>query len=155
MPSRSLLTLTVAFVLAVATFTVVAGAQEPPPNPADPRIVSGGAQRALDTARARWRAAKVRSYDWEVRRSCFCPVTGWRLVKVRNTLPARSTKADVQDIATVPRLFRVIQHAIHERAHSLTVVYGARGVPARVSIDAVQYLADEEQYLSTRRLRRR
>lgn len=140
----------------VASSGVTAGAQQPPPpNVPDRSIVDGSAQRALNSARARWRALKIRSYDFQARRSCFCPPTGWRLVKVRNTLPVKTTKLDVKEIASVPRLFRVIQRAIDGKVHRLTVRYGARGMPSKISIDSVQYIADEEQYFNTRRFRRR
>ena len=121
----------------------------------DPHIADGSAQAALDKARARWKALKIRSYDYEVRRTCFCPISSWKVIKVRGGAPTKKSVATAEDLATVPRLHRVIQQAIDAKAHQLTVQYGARGVPTQISVDSIQYLADEEQYVSSRRFKRR
>ena len=152
MTTRSLpLLLTLAVVVTMAA--APAGAQAPP-NPVDPHIADGTAQTALDTARTRWKALGIRSYDYEVRRSCFCPTRAWVLIKVRGSSPSKRSKAAAKDIATILRLYRVIQQAIDGRAHRLTVKYGARGVPTQISVDSMQYVADEEQYLNIRRFKR-
>jgi hypothetical protein len=142
--------------LAAASLAVAgpAGAQEPP-NPPDPYIVAGDAQQALDKARAKWKAAKIRSYRYEARRMCFCPTTGWHVVNVRGGVPSKQVHSDVKDIATVPRLFRQIQRAIDRRAHDLTVTYATHGVPAKVSIDTYENVIDEEQYFTIRKFARR
>ena len=110
---------------------------------------------ALDRARARWKAAKIRSYRYEARRTCFCPTTGWHVVNVRNGVPSKRVHSDVKDIATVPRLFRQIQRAIDRKAHDLTVTYGTHGVPKKLSIDSYQNVIDEEQYFTIRGFKRR
>lgn len=125
-----------------------------PPNPTDPRIADGRAAKALSKARAKWKRAKLRSYDFEARRSCFCPTTGWHKVKVRGSRPRRP-HSDIEEIATVPRLFRVIRLAIKAKAHRLTVSYGRYGVPKKISIDRIENVIDEEQYFSVRRFKRR
>ncbi len=153
MAKRSLMLLTLLVALAAAA-AVPAGAQEAP-NPPDEYIVGGTAQTALDNARARWKAAKVSSYRYEVRRRCFCPGTRWHVVNVRRGVSVGKVQADVKDVATVPRLFRTIQRAIDRRAHDLTVTYGARGVPTRIDIDSYANVADEEQYLTIRGFKRR
>lgn len=127
---------------------------EEPPNPTDPKIASGAAARALDRARAQWRKARIRSYDLEVQRTCFCPTTGFHKVRVRNNTP-RAPHADIKDVATVPRLFRTIQKAIDAKAHKLTVSYGTYGVPGKISIDRIENVVDEEQYFTIRRFKRR
>lgn len=154
MARRSLLLLTLVLAAASTAGAAPAGAQEPP-NPPDPYIVDGSAQKALDRARARWKAARIRSYRYEARRMCFCPTTGWHVVNVTRGVPSKKVHADVQDIATVPRLFRQIQRAIDRRAHDLTVTYSTHGVPTRVSIDSHQNVIDEEQNFTIRRFRRR
>jgi len=142
--------------LLLAAVAVPAGpAAAEAPNPPDAYIVDGDAQRALDRARAKWKAAKLRSYHYEARRTCFCPTTGWHTVNVRNGSPSKRVHADVKDIATVPRLFRQIQRAIDRKAHDLTVTYGTYGVPKKVSIDTYQNVIDEEQYFTIRALERR
>ena len=150
---RSLLLLTLATVVTMAV--APAGAQAPPPNPVDPSIADGSAQAALDTARARWKALRIRSYDYEVRRTCFCPMSSWKVIRVRGGAPTKKSNAVAKDLATVPRLHRTIQQAIDAKSHQLTVKYGARGVPTQISVNSIQYLADEEQYVSTRRFKRR
>ena len=138
--------------VAVGALTAVpAGAQEPP-NPPDPSIVDGSAQEALDRAKAKWRAAKIRSYRYEARRQCFCPTTGWHVVNVRDGVPSKRVHADVKEIATVPRLFRQIQRAIDRRAHDLVVRYSTHGVPTKVTIDSYANVIDEEQYFRIRGL---
>jgi hypothetical protein len=131
-----------------------AAAQEPP-NPPDPYIVDGSAQKALDRAKAKWRAAKIGSYRYEARRMCFCPTTGWHVVNVRGGVPSKRVHADVKDIATVPRLFREVQRAIDRRAHDLTVTYSTHGVPTKLTIDTYANVIDEEQYISIRGFKRR
>ncbi len=158
-----LLLLTLAVGAAAGAAGAGAGAPEPqippdsigePPNPTDPRIADGSAAKALNRARAKWKRAKLRSYDMEARRSCFCPTTGWHKVKVRDN-QTRRPHSDVEEIATVPRLFRVIRLAIKAKAHRLTVSYGRYGVPKKISIDRVENVIDEEQYFSIRRFKRR
>ncbi len=152
MAARILLLLTLALAMALAS--APAGAQEPP-NPPDPYIVGGDAQAALDRARAKWKAAKIGSYRYEARRTCFCPTSGWHVVNVRKGVPSQKVHSDVKDIATVPRLFRQIQRAIDRRAHDLNVMYGTHGVPKKISIDTYENVIDEEQYFAIRRFKRR
>ncbi len=143
--------------LAVAVLAVASGpasAQEPP-NPPDPAIVDGSAQKALDKARAKWKAAKIGSYRYEARRTCFCPTTGWHVTNVRRGVVSKKVHSDIKDIATVPRLFRQIQRAIDRRAHRLIVTYGTHGVPKKLTIDSHQNVIDEEQYYSIRGFKRR
>ena len=142
--------------LAVASFgTAGPTAAQEAPNPPDPYIAGGGAQKALDSARGTWKAAKIRSYRYEARRTCFCPATGWHVVNVRKGSPSRRVHADVREIATVPRLFSQIQRAIDRRAHDLTVTYSRYGVPRRISIDTWENVIDEEQRFTIRRFKRR
>jgi hypothetical protein len=152
MTLRTVLLLTL--VLAAGATAGPALGQEPP-NPTDPSIADGSAERALDRARATWKRAKLRSYDFQARRSCFCPTTGWHTLKVRHGVARRPYAADVQEIATVPRLFKVIQAAIDARAHRLTVSYGAHGVPRRIYVDRIANVIDEEQTFSIRRFKAR
>ena len=151
---RVLLLLTLALAAASLAAAVPAAAQEAP-NPPDPYIVDGSAQKALDRAKAKWRAAKIRSYRYEARRQCFCPTTGWHVVNVRDGVPSKRVHANVKDIATVPRLFRQIQRAIDRRAHDLTVTYSTHGVPTKLTIDSYANVIDEEQYFSIRGFKRR
>ena len=128
---------------------------EEPPNPTAPYIADGSAKKALAKARAAWQKAKIGSYDYEARRSCFCPTTGWHKVKVRKGRVSGTPHTDVKAIATVPRLFKVIQEAIDEKAHGLKVTYGTYGVPKQISIDPIANVIDEEQNFTVRRFKRR
>ena len=154
MPIRTLLLLTLALA-AGAALALPAGAQQGPPDTPDPSIADGSAQRALDKARARWDRLKIRNYDYEVRQVCFCPSTGWLLVKVRDGVPTKSSQAKAGDLATVPRLFREIKRAIKRPVHRLNVNYGARGVPTEVFTDPIQLVVDEQGGFNVRRFKRR
>jgi hypothetical protein len=152
MKTRALLLL--AFAVAAAALAAPVLAQEPP-NPAAANIADGSAEKALDKARARWKKAKISSYDYEARRTCFCPTTGFHKVKVRKNKLSGTPSSDIEDIATVPRLFKVIQQAIDKKSHKLTVSYGTYGVPKQISIDSIANVIDEEQYFTIRRFKRR
>jgi hypothetical protein len=155
MTPRSLLLLTLVLVAtATAAAAGPAGAQAPP-NPVDPQIADGSAQTALDAAKTRWKAAKIDSYRFQARRACYCPGSGWVTVTVRHGSPSVRRASNVKAIATVPRQFRTIQQAIDGRVHDLAVTYGTYGVPRKISIDRIAYVADEEQYFSTRAFHRR
>jgi hypothetical protein len=150
--TRALLLLTLA--VAATALSAPALAQEPP-NPTDPSIANGNAEKALDRAKAKWKLAKLSSYDFEARRSCFCPTSGFHKVKVRKNRVSGTAHADIKEIATVPRLFKVIQQAIDAKSHKLTVSYGTYGVPKQISIDRIANVVDEEQYFTIRRFKRR
>jgi len=152
MKTRALLLLT--FAIGICALAAPALAEEPP-NPTDPKIASGSAEKALDKARAKWKKAKLGSYDFEAQRSCFCPTTGFHKVKIRKNRVSGTPHSDIKEIATVPRLFKVIQKAIDEKSHKLTVTYGTYGVPTKISIDRIANVIDEEQYFTIRRFKRR
>ena len=121
----------------------------------DPAITDGSAQRALDKARARFRAANVRSYRVRIARGCFCPeeIRKPRTITVRRGVPVKPP-AHLKDVATVPRMFQRIQGAIDDGVAGLTVTYGKRGVPRKITIDVSRLIADEESYYSIDRFRR-
>ena len=126
-------------VAAVATSLLVAAPAQ------DPGIEDGSEQRALDAARERWRDAAVETYRLRVRALCFCAPRFTRpaVIRVRDGRPIDPPRR-LRNVATVPRLHRVVQKAIDERVDGLTVRYGRRGVPRSVAIDAQRMLADEE-----------
>lgn len=146
----------VAAPLAAAVLTVVPAVAQQPQEVPDASITDGSAQRALDAAKARWKAKGPRSYTMRVRRSCFCPppYTSPHTVVVRGGRITRAHEA-VRDVATVPRLFRVVQRAIDGKAVRLTVRYDAtRGVPRSIAVDQSFMIADEEQALTVDRFKR-
>ena len=122
----------------------------------DASITDGSAQKALTAARARWKAKGPRSYTMRVRRSCFCapPYTSPHTVVVRGGRIVRAHEA-VRDVATVPRLFRVVQRAINSKAVRLSVRYDStRGFPRSIAIDQSFMIADEEQAFTVDRFKR-
>jgi hypothetical protein len=112
----------------------------------DPDIVNGTEQQRLDAARATWRGSGVRSYRFRVARQCFCPVrvTKPAVITVRDGRPVDAPRR-LRKVATITRLFRVVQRAIDDRVDGLIVRYGSeRGIPRKIHIDFEQMLFDEE-----------
>jgi hypothetical protein len=146
---------TVAAACAVALLAAPAAtAQAPPPDAPDPAIADGSAQRALDAARERWQAGGRRSYRFRVSLLCFCP-EGYRAPRtltVRRGRPVDPPR-HLRQVATVPRLFRVVQEAIDRGVAGLGVTYGAHGLPRSISIDVSRMIADEETAYRVSRLR--
>lgn len=135
--------LAVAVVLVVAASATAQG--DPTIGSPDPAIASGQAQKALDVARAKWKAARVTSYDFRGSISCFCApdYRKARTVKVRHGAPVHPPDS-LKSVATVPRMFRFIQAAIDGKVASLQVQYGKRGVPRSIWVDRSRQIADEE-----------
>ena len=148
------LLLIVVLALAAAPPAAGAGAQQD----VDPQIADGSAQRALDAARARWRATGLRSYDFRVALLCFCSEDVRRPhdLRVRGGRPiGPGPPRHLREVATVPRMHRVVQAAIDARVDGLSVRYGRRGLPRRIDIDADRGVADEEHSFEAGRLRPR
>jgi len=57
---------------------------------------------------------------------------------------ARAFPSAMNDVATVPRLFRLIQRAIDDGVVELNVSYGSRGVPRSIFRDGSANVADDE-----------
>jgi Family of unknown function (DUF6174) len=111
----------------------------------DPGIADGTEQRRLDRARARWDRYDVRGYRFRVALRCFCPreVTAPAVIRVRHGRP-RAAPSHLRKAATVPRLLRIVQHAIDDRVSGLNVRYGRHGVPRSIGIDSRREIADDE-----------
>ena len=134
-----------AIALVLLSFALAAGgavASAPSQTP-DPSITDGSLQRKLDGARASWKAGRLHSYRYEIRRRCFCPPQKTRVVVVRGDR-ARAFPSAMNDVATVPRLFRLIQRAIDDGVVELNVSYGSRGVPRSIFRDGSANVADDE-----------
>jgi hypothetical protein len=146
MRSSVLLAALAALALAFALAAPGAGAVGDPPAPRhdapDPHIADGTLQQRLDGARKRWKAGHLRSYRYTLQVSCFCPPNKAVYV-VRNGVPRTSAKTD-KHLATVPRLFKIVQGAIDHKVAALTATYSARGVPRSISIDGSRRIADDE-----------
>ncbi len=140
---------------AAALLATPAAAQGPPTDP-DADITNGNAQRALNAAKARWKAKGPRSYRMVIQRRCFCPVqyTRPRTVRIHGGKLVTNV-GELRDIATVPRLFRKIQKAIDDKVQNLDVTYDkTRGYPRDVFVDVSLMIADEEQGFGARSLKR-
>lgn len=133
--------------LAVAVPTAGAGSAPRPPeftgDDPDPTIADGSAQRRLDAARRRWRRSGIKSYRFDVRRSCFCPPDDHVVIFVRDGRPLNAPPT-LRRVATVPRLLREVQRAIDDGVVDLDVRFDRRGVPRRLRIDGHRMLADDE-----------
>jgi hypothetical protein len=141
--------------LAQACASVAAQSPGPGDKP-DADISSGAAQHALNSAKARWKRAKIHDYDVRVALSCFCApqVRRARTIKVRGSSPVRPPSA-LSDVATVGRMFKVIQKAITDGVVSLTATYGPYGVPKVIAIDVSRQIADEERAYNIDRFKKR
>jgi hypothetical protein len=142
MTMRPRLTAVPAALAALALAVPAAGAHSLPPDRPDPQIANGTLQRGLDAARERWKAAHLGSYRYTLSVSCFCPPNA-HLYVVRNGVPRKSAAGD-RDLATVPRLFRLIQRNIDRGVADLTVTYAGRGVPRSIAVDGSRQIADDE-----------
>lgn len=142
--------------LAAATAGPAVAATSGPGDQPDPRIADGSAQRALDAARASWRAYGARHYRMRVRQQCFCPLqyTTPRTITVRRGKPVGRVAEHLRSLATVPRLFARIQEAIDADVVRLDVDYGRHGVPRSFYVDRSLMIADEERGVGVDRFTR-
>ncbi len=122
-------------------------------------------EEALAAAQARWQAAGVADYEFELQRICYClddavrPVT----VSVRGRAFAGlvhtddGTAADTalfRDFLTMERVFDYLERAVSQRPAAFTASYDARlGYPARVELDGDRQIADDEVWLEVPALR--
>jgi hypothetical protein len=120
-----------------------AGAQQPLPAHHDPHIADGTLQHKLDAARKKWKAARVRSYRYEIKVICFCPPAKANVFTVKKGAPTKYPSS-YKSLASIPRLFKTIQGAIDDEVANLNVSYGKRGVPTSIYIDRAYNIADEE-----------
>lgn len=114
-------------------------------------------QRELNRQRALWRSQGLASYEYVVRRVCFCPPPIVNPVRVRVRDGQVTTRAytdsgeapDPQQARlwpTVEGLFDLVQDAIDRDAHSISVDYHPQlGYPVRAHLDYHVNMADEEQ----------
>jgi len=150
---RTITPAALAAALALAAAAAPAHAQVPGDD-VDPAIADGRAQQRLDAAHDTWRAAGVRSYRYRARHLCFCgpDVTDPARIVVRDRRPVDPPRR-LRKMATVTRLFRLVQGAIDDRVADLQVRYDERGVPRRIFVNSLLQLADEEETYVVRRFR--
>jgi hypothetical protein len=91
-------------------------------------------QAALDAARARWKALGAGSYTYKTQGACsMCvnvPEVTVTVVRGRSTVTPRGHR----DVATVARLFTIVQRLVDDEPYRLSVTYGPRsGVPQSIT----------------------
>jgi len=123
-------------------------------SPTDPGNLDDVTE-AMQANRGKWRSQGIDSYEFVLRRLCFC---------AGGTDPARllvrsGTRLSVTDVTTgqpipaewaqyyptVDGLFEFIADAIAQKAHSIEVEYHAvLGYPTSIRIDYIENAIDEE-----------
>lgn len=116
----------------------------------------GPEEDAFQVARARWAAARVSSYTYDLQRLCFCgqEYTSVVSIVVEDDEIVSATYRDSGDpftdpfteLYTVDDLFNEILDAIRREAYSLNVEYDpVLGYPTDIAIDYSLNIADEER----------
>jgi hypothetical protein len=146
------------FVVALAMMAVPASAEQARTSAgsyADPSIADGSAQHDLNAAKRRWRRHGPRSYTYRLRLACFCPPDALQphTFVVRAGRPVHPPKGS-RGVATVPRLFSIVQDAIDKRADGLRVAYRTKGALEEVSVDQYRNTVDDEYAYSVDRFHR-
>ncbi|MGD2045814.1 MAG: DUF6174 domain-containing protein [Gemmatimonadota bacterium] len=113
------------------------------------------AQRAaLEANRARWLSQGPSSYQYALRRSCFCPYLGpVRVTVAADTVvgrvyvesgdPVPEIEADA--FPAVDGLFELLDQAFENGADDIDVTYDPElGVPIEISIDYLENAVDDE-----------
>jgi hypothetical protein len=108
----------------------------------------------LAVAEARWTAAALRNYDFQIRRSCFCGSVPLIAVTVRNGVPTSAIDVDTgmpidtaqfSDFLTVDRVFALLREYTDREPATFNATYDAQlGFPQQVYIDPVRNAVDEE-----------
>ena len=111
-------------------------------------------QQALDDNRNLWQVHGLATYQFTVRRLCFCPIREDIVVMVLNhTVDAAFytpsgvilNDIELEQLHTIDGYFDVIQDAIDRNVDELTVQYdGVLNYPTQIAIDVHRAVADDE-----------
>ena len=125
-------------------------------------LVSSGnpARSQLETAMRRWANAGYASYEYRLRRLCFCPPELTHTLLIRVEAGQVTSVFDLTDqvevpadsrALTVPALFEIIRQAIGRPAFRLAAEYHPElGYPTAVGIDyEANAIDDEITYLAS------
>jgi hypothetical protein len=115
----------------------------------------GPEQSELNANLAVWQSANIEDYQFRFQRLCYCVFIDPVIIDVRDgdiasvILADSGTVVDTTQMGghflTIAGLFEVIQDAIDQEAHSLTVEYHAQlGYPTSIEIDYLLNAVDEE-----------
>lgn len=113
-----------------------------------------GPEGVLEDNRQRWEAQALTSYEYVIRRLCFCGFVGEVRIRVVDGVVTERTIVESGDplppgtgdsYPDVDGLFEVLADAYAQDAHSVRVTYDpATGVPLEISIDYQENVIDEE-----------
>ncbi|MCH1569957.1 MAG: DUF6174 domain-containing protein [Longimicrobiales bacterium] len=116
----------------------------------------GGPESQLEENQAQWASLSLTSYEYVLRRGCFCSPAFIGPVRVRVEGGAVTRRTYVELMEPVPTepgqgfpsvggLFDIIARAYEQDAHRVVVTYDVEsGVPLDVFIDFEANIADEE-----------
>lgn len=117
-------------------------------------IVLSEEQAHLNQNLSRWENADISRYEYEYRRSCYCPDRLKTVVTVQGDEVAEAfykddgtylSNEELEQLYTIDELFDVVQDAINDRVFSLEVEYDSSlGYPTRIAIDRDEQMVDEE-----------
>lgn len=126
------------------------------PSACDSLGLTGGPESELEENRARWASLSLTSYEYVLRRGCFCTPAfiGPVRVRVDGGAVTQRTYVDVTEpvptkpwelFPSVDGLFDILADAYERDAHRVVVTYDPEsGVPLDVFIDYEENIADEE-----------
>jgi len=105
----------------------------------------------LEIARARWIAHRPEQYAFNVRKACFCAVTGEVRVYVRHdsvlaVVGVPDARAiDTRNYESIEQLFDFIERAISNHAAVIRATYDpVLGYPTSIDYDGAANIADDE-----------
>lgn len=111
---------------------------------------------ALETNREKWGLRNIKSYQYQLRASCFCmqDVTANKQVTVSDGIVTEAlflqtsnylTAEELTRVKTVEQLFAIVEGAINSKAYILEVSYNKEsGYPETISIDYKKDVVDDE-----------
>ncbi|WP_027329814.1 DUF6174 domain-containing protein [Marinimicrobium agarilyticum] len=119
-----------------------------------PTIVLSEEQARLNQNLSRWENADISRYEYEYRRSCYCPDLLKTVVTVQGGEVTEAfykedgtylSDKQLEQLYTTNELFDIVQDAINDRVFSLDVEYDPTlGYPTRIAIDRDEQMVDEE-----------
>jgi hypothetical protein len=125
------------------------------PAPVTPATAPANPQQALSSARRTWRQKSPRSYTYRLQLFCYCTSDSVqpRTYVVRDRKPRHPPKG-FKSVATMWRVFKLVQDAIDEKPDSLYVDYYPNGALKLLQVDRIREAVDDEYSWSLDKFRR-
>jgi transposase InsO family protein len=125
------------------------------PAPVTPAIVSASPQQALHSARRTWRQKSPRNYTYRLQLSCYCTSDSVqpRTYVVRDRKPRHPPKG-FKDVATMWRVFKLVQNAIDDKPDGFYAEYYPNGALKLLQVDSIKEAVDDEYSWSLDKFRR-